>query len=327
LCAGALTVPSVLMALVLGKGAFMDFWISSIVHGWNFSSGGAVTSLSDTLAVFGHRDYFMPYVIVNAVLLAIALAAIVAAPAVRKRLGDILVPWAVWVAATLFIILKPGRPHFHYLLFLVPPLTLLTGVTAGTAVHSLSRSHQEKWSLALIVVFFALSFGLQYPRQWEQSAIRKTVAHAVDYFAADPLASVDPGASAVTSMILSIAGPGEKMAIWGWTPKFYVSTGLVPATREAVTDCQIDELPQREYYRRRFLHDLEEARPPVFVDSISSAGPHYDDRRRFGHETFPALAEYIAGNYTLAYTYGPGEDDAIRVYARNDRIQNRSGRD
>ena len=110
------------------------------------------------------------------------------------------------------------------------------------------------------------------------------------------------------------------MVVWGWTPKYFVLTGLIPGTRDAITYNQIEELPLRAYYRQRFLNDFKAAKPAVFVDSVSSLGWVYYQREKYGHETFKELAEIIRDFYTLVYEIGPGPDDAIRVYALNERI-------
>ena len=105
------------------------------------------------------------------------------------------------------------------------------------------------------------------------------------------------------------AKPGDVISVWGWAPRFYVETQTIMATRDAETSRQIYPNSYRDYFRNRFLRDLETGKPAVFVDAVGPGAFILVDRVSQGHESFPALAAYIQEHYELK------EDVAgIRIY-------------
>jgi hypothetical protein len=67
----------------------------------------------------------------------------------------------------------------------------------------------------------------------------------------------------------------------------------------------IEASPYRDnYYRPRYLKDLEQSRPAVFIDAMADgvfqwSWTDWYDRT---HESFPALRRYIDENYSLWLT-------------------------
>jgi hypothetical protein len=98
-------------------------------------------------------------------------------------------------------------------------------------------------------------------------------------------------------------------------PMLWVETGMTQATRDGQTSRQIEPHTRRDYYRARFMQDLQQSKPPVFVDAVGQGNFVYEDRAESGHETFPALRDYIDTNYHLLR-----ELNGTRIYVRNDRL-------
>jgi hypothetical protein len=117
----------------------------------------------------------------------------------------------------------------------------------------------------------------------------------------------------LTEQIRAIArytSPGDRIAIWGWMPDYYVHTATIMATRDAHTAQQINPVPYYEYFRQRYLADIQAPLPRVFVDAVAphSYGP--DDRAKQGYECFPALATLIRERYELKE-----EVAGVRIFA------------
>ena len=104
------------------------------------------------------------------------------------------------------------------------------------------------------------------------------------------------------------------MAIWGWRCSLYLETCLRPATRQPQSEAQIREGPWQEYFRERYLADLQASAPPVFVDAVGGGGFQFTGEAA-RHEIFPALRDWIQSHYVKA-----AEQRGVRVYVRRDRF-------
>ncbi|HEY8966307.1 MAG TPA: hypothetical protein VIM58_07685 [Candidatus Methylacidiphilales bacterium] len=120
--------------------------------------------------------------------------------------------------------------------------------------------------------------------------------------AALPSAPLVPAAKA-------LARPGDRMAVWGWSPEIAFEAGLPLGTRDPATDMAILESPVRDAYRARFLRDLRANRPRFFVEAIGEGSPWYPDRETQGIGAFPELAGYVSEHYRLA-----SEERGLRLY-------------
>lgn len=97
--------------------------------------------------------------------------------------------------------------------------------------------------------------------------------------------------------------------MWGWEPSQYVQSGLGQATREAHTERQITANPLQAFYRARYLADLKRTAPRFFFDVVGPGRFTFSDRRRDGHESWPELREWVAGNYRLV-----DDTEGMRLY-------------
>lgn len=107
----------------------------------------------------------------------------------------------------------------------------------------------------------------------------------------------------------------EPIAVWGYLPEIYLATNSLPATREAIGPMQILDNPQRSYFRRRFLTDLQRANPRYFVDGTGKGAFVFENRQNCGFENFPELKIEIEKNYKLVMDFTVDPDKpGLRVY-------------
>jgi hypothetical protein len=119
----------------------------------------------------------------------------------------------------------------------------------------------------------------------------------------------------IVGRLTQLKRPGDTLAVWGWRPELHVEAQLPQAVREAHSERQMKESPQRAYFRARYLADLQAAAPAFFVDAIGHGGFLYQDRAAYGLETFAELNDYVGRHYRLL-----GELDSFRLYLRLDRL-------
>jgi hypothetical protein len=126
--------------------------------------------------------------------------------------------------------------------------------------------------------------------------------------------------AAVARELRKYSQAGEALGIWGFMPNFYVEAGLRQATRDAHSQAEILDSPYYDYFRERYLADLEHSVPPVFIDAMTPSNAtesfvFHHGLLRF-ETVFPKLADYIRTRYTQV-----DEVQSVRIYVRNDRLK------
>jgi hypothetical protein len=129
-----------------------------------------------------------------------------------------------------------------------------------------------------------------------------------------PIPSVRANA---VNFINHVKQPGDSLAVWGWRSELYVETQLPQATREAHTEAQVADHPQRDYYRARFLADMRANQPAFFIDVVGPEDFNLHDLAGQGHENFADLKDYVDREYALV-----SKNQPVRVYVRRTLMHN-----
>lgn len=234
-------------------------------------------------------------------------ATLLGLPAFSARARQLLGLAAVFFAATFLIVVMPGRHFMHYLLFLVVPVSLMIAALFAGWWELAGPGTGWRSSLQRTIL---LGFLLSWPIGRQVSDRHNEVHPYVGTLAARQHRPLRLS----IQKIQEYASRDEKLGLWGWVPSYYVLSGMAPATREAHTERLIDYSPSMQYYRGRYLKDLQNNAPPVFVDAVGPGNFVYVFRN-VAHEHFAELAGYIGENYTLV-----ADLDGTRIYVRNDRV-------
>ncbi len=183
--------------------------------------------------------------------------------------------------ASFIAIYQAHRSFPHYLLFSVIPASFCVANVLGLVRYLDRPTRRVLLVRGSFVVFFLIPMGL-------------TTFEASNDF--NPK-SIVPGRAGV-AVISRYAKPGDRMAIWGWRPEYYVQTQTIMSPRDTSIERLVLQTPYREYFRERFMSDLRAHPPLVFVDGVAPGGFLYDNRAAYGIETFPALAAFVRDHYT-----------------------------
>ncbi|HZR78025.1 MAG TPA: hypothetical protein VFA58_02400 [Chthoniobacterales bacterium] len=311
---GAATVAILIVAIVITCGIWVDFFGCYIMDNLRYASANRFPpdrsfGFADAPKMFfelgsavGGFDEFALSVIAFAL---IGLIFLLRFTSWHRR-------WAVLTAIILitsaFAAMAPGRLYLHYLQLIIFPAGLFGGIVAGALFSTTeSASSSYRFLRAAVPVVFVIC-GLAPQLWWRVGEPQPFLGRY----------TITKGAlvrSAVSNEILEHARPGERLAIWGWMPMYWVETGLIQATRDGQTSRQIEPHPRLGYYRSRFMQDLLQTKPPVFVDAVGPGNFVYENRAESEHETFPELRDYIQNNYYLVRDL-----DSSRIYVRNDRL-------
>jgi hypothetical protein len=200
---------------------------------------------------------------------------------------------AAFVALAAFVsIAVPGYWSQHYLALAVLPCSAAAGFMLGRILAPDPKAPvaivRPALAAALIYAFVTVA-PLVTERALASDPASWNVSHPYSYRRPD-----------VVAALLSVTRPGDRMSVWGFMPDYYVVSRAGDATENAHTPFQILDGPYREYFRDRYLGELQRAAPKVFVDAVGPDSFMFQDSPREGIASFPALASFVATNYCLA---------------------------
>lgn len=306
--AGAALLPSATILGMLAAADLLDqFRLSYIAAALGYME--TPLGWSDVVAILLQRTtrtWHMP---------ALALGTIPALIAhaywtIRQRGRPDLLYWgaAGLTLAASYTVIAPRHDFLHYLMFLVPAIVLWTGIAAGALWTCLPNTPTRRLLLGGFVVLAGLlQLGVRVRNGLPENYGRLATDWRTPY-------------EDVARHIRAMARPGDRLAIWGWWTHLQVETGLPQATREAHSERQITESPLRDsFFRPRYLTDLQSSRPVFFVDAVGPDSFGYSHRAGNGHETFPALGDFVAANYVLLKDFG-----RARLFLRKDQAEART---
>lgn len=301
-------IPVLFFATVLWIfGILHHGWISYVLQNFNYAGTGHEPLGSWLIGIwkFAFHDWGFG-VFLTGIALVAALSVI---PAIQAR--PLLLRWCALGLLFLFIsllaTLAPRRAYPHYQLLLVLPASFFAATLVQAAWQALdgTRSRPSRATLLTLICLAAIA-----PQILERAKTHPFVGYL------NVLANPPP--DPVATEILRYTQPGDRLAVWGWAPRYYVQTGLPQATREAHTYNELTESGLQAYYYHRYLTDLQRRRPAVFVDDVGPGAFGFVPREHFAHERFPELRAIIARDYRPV-----AELDHARIYVRLDRLSPR----
>jgi hypothetical protein len=210
-----------------------------------------------------------------------------------------------WCALGLamYCVLRPSREVAHYLHILVVPLTALAGlVLAGAVAEPAASRWARAWPWLALGVLGLLP----------QIHFRTIVGAA---YVGSLTASLSRPLPAAAEFIHQRQQPGDSLAMWGWEPSLFVSTGLPQGTREAASVYLLTPWKLQSFYIERYQRDLLARRPVWFVDAVGPGSFVYEDRAATGHETVAPVRDIIARDYELL-----ADIDSKRIYRLKDPV-------
>ncbi len=287
-----IVVPVVILSAVIASGAFHDFFVSYVEFPAFYIQANCCHWAGP--AFFFSDPFFRAVIESSLALLIISAAGIVFLGRKESRRPMMWLPTLVAVALvpiSIYSIEAPQTPSEHYLFLLLWPLCAASAFAFGALLTEMSSDQRLKRASALILLQGALvacgpSIALNFSQPNEYlGRFAENVAHVPD---------------AATAMVLRHVKPGDRMALWGLTPRFFVETQALLGTRDALSQFQIDPRIFQAYYRRRYLADMELNRPRFLLDTSPK-----------GHEAFPALSSLLVSEYKLV-----GQVKGARLYQR-----------
>ncbi len=186
-----------------------------------------------------------------------------------------------------FTIIKTGNLFYHYLYILFPGIAAVFGYL----FYLLQDDRRYK-------LFYCMLFVLLFT----YSNFRNS------YFIEDIYRKINHDYTPVAMYINKLKRPDTKMAVWGWNTRLYIETESFQAVRDPNTFNQAFNSEYSDYFMQRFIADMEQNRPYLFVDAVP--GFYFrDEKYRF--ESNQRVKNYIQSHYRFLQ-----EIDKIRIYIR-----------
>lgn len=342
LVAGGLAAPMAFAFVLFGTGTFEDAWISYILSGLDLTNEqmtfGELMAFLET-----HEDAhaMLVTVLVFAVLSLNPLALI------RRLRSDwpLLGGSALFFAATVYVIWKPGNPWGHYLYFMTPASMFLAGALAATwregslwrvawggvanlfAAARLGRPGVNFSLAAVAAAFLAAalayhaSIGVRYPYiKWLVFENRhlpfKRYGLLYPYFVEmNSRRPPDP----IVEALRSLTREDEHFAVWGYMPHYYAATGKRPSTRDVISQFQTWPGPRRPYYRARYMQDLKAAQPNIVIDANGPGNFHFKFHLLMPIEQFAELRDFVYEGYVKIADIADCATPSARIFMRRER--------
>lgn len=206
---------------------------------------------------------------------------------IKKKLDRQLIFLLGWFTATLFAVLLSGRPYPHYLVQLLPPLSIL--------IASLFTRHHSKVILvAALGIFIAIVIRYQfyfypiipyYLNSYAYLFQLKTAAAYRSFFGSQVNSNND-----LSDFIRQNSSLQDQIFVWGDQPFIYLLSDRLPLGRFTVAYHIVDFSAQAE------TMDKLEARMPIFIVTYPMAG-----------RDFPAFDTFVDKYYYLYRSFGDSQ--------------------
>lgn len=210
-------------------------------------------------------------------------------------------------------ILAPGQLVHLYLLILVPTLPLAAAAIAyetlarwpDWSTPKASRASVAAVAIALVMLPSALWEAASSPALRAQGAM---LANGPRFHAPHVLSWLRPKSD-------------DRLIVFGYMPYVYIDAGMQSGTRETWSETVVGrrERLDRSYYRSRFIAEMDQSRPAIFIDAVASGSNSYRDPDLMGPQTFPALAERLERDYERV-SASAMKAACMQTYLRRDRV-------
>lgn len=191
----------------------------------------------------------------------------------------------LFTLASMFSVYEAHRPFPHYLLFLfVPVCTVIAWMLIRQTGNGATPERQRPLAIAFVALLIVLTVVCQAYLWGTQDD------HVFRY--AQRTIRAPEG-----DFIRSMTAPDGQIAVWGWTVAPYLASGRVPATRDTNMANFFRWPAISAYYRKRFLIDMRNDPPEMFIDAVGAASFAFTDRAIYGFQQFPEIESFISTYY------------------------------
>jgi len=272
---GGLLPTAVVFGAAYVGGYIDDLWQRYILTSFHYTS--SVPGL-EKLAILPIFNVGEPLALTLWVLVSLGSALSFTALAPRTLLVGSVVMCLVVVLSAIVAVYAPGNDFIHYAFYLVIPwLFFLSVLFRSLPCHLTSGAIYACGGLALICLVWP------FPKTGSLEGL------PISLRPAQQLAEV------------AKIPPGSVIGVWGWAFDYYVDLKAISFSRETTIGALTEGWPGMEKLREKYKNDMLTNPPEYFVEAVG-AGQFFKDKKKYGVETWPWLADHLGENYEVIAT-------------------------
>lgn len=197
---------------------------------------------------------------------------------------------------------RTGSGYLHYLLFLIPPLSL---IATSLTLPNRGRTPLAVAAYLTVPIMGAIAVMLL---QVNKNGTLNRYESGPGFNRSLPFTETAIAASRYLNKT-------DRLAVWGWNCQYYVECAAPQGVAENHSIRSIYDHPMRAQYRERYLRDMQRNQPAVFIDATGRNSLWLQDSLSQSYRSFPELAQYLDKHYSLT-----GEPDGNRLFVRNELV-------
>ena len=278
-CAFLFLTPILLIFSIFAfKGFLYDYYlnyfefskavVSKYSIGENINSGNTGNSVND-VSFNKYKDYFLLNSVFHffyfQLIISFFLFLISLIKKNYKRLFNFsFLLIIICIVSVSLSILVTGALYRHYFFPLVPLSTLFVGSIYIVIKEKFLNLKFYKYSIYFLIFIFLFSFVFESEKFYSKK-------HEKIAFNLEELNFHSP-------KLLDFLQPQNRsLYIWGWHPQLYVLSNLYPSGRATISQKNIEDFSNKEYFNERLLVDLKEKKPDIILDYVKPKSFLYTD--------------------------------------------------
>lgn len=307
------SLPAVLFLLPLVFTGDFDDFVKSYLLQQYLRKGSEKSSI---IALLTMASSVRAFTIAAAAITAICAALVLSSlrkrswPELSKVQSFLIILTLLALSVAFSSVLLPGRNYQHYLLFLIPALSLAS-ISATSIVASFCSGIAIRRTAFILIglgsilpTLALLSNELSYDRHLKR-AFKGLLTE---------------GPTSPNSLSWLRPKSDDTIVCWGWQPECYVESGLKSATRDGTNENQLYSTELRPYFRERFLADFSRSTPAFVIDFVAPGGFGFDHFEYQSIKTFPEFNKMIEAEFGAMSKVDP-PSRCPRLFVRRSRLE------
>jgi len=203
------------------------------------------------------------------------------------------------IGSVFFSILLTGVIYRHYLTPLVPLTTLFVGYLF-TVNKNIYYSKYLRFLFILLSVPFLTSLSLEKNKFYAKELNKSELSFSNINFKS-------------TKILDFLNKEKANLFIWGWAPQWYVLSYKFPSDRATISQKNIEDYSNKDYFDKRLLKDFNKNLPSIVIDAVKPNSFYYTKEKNSLKVNSP-IKNQIIKHFTLLNENNP---NCLDIYLHN----------